>query len=156
MSRFYKLCINKGMMFRFRLREPKIWNLDAVCYCLCAKTHISWNNEIKGTRVQNLASTPKWDLSGWVSSPHTWMMICYSNGIKRQVLRRKPEGAETCHYLRIPYPPGHLQQWCTSVIDVSCLSTLSRTWLLCKILSIWSNFLKGWFTLNWFCKIYFI
>jgi len=56
---FISSCINQGMMFGLQVTEPKIWNLDAVCCCLCAKTHISWNNKIKGASVQNQANTFK-------------------------------------------------------------------------------------------------
>lgn len=153
MSRLYKIRINKveGIRFGPRVKEAKIWNLDVVCYWVCAKPHISQNNE-------TCSEPGKHSLNGFFQdesacSVYRWLYVTQmGSGDKcsREILRE-----QEVPFLVETNPPGH--QLCASVIDINCLSTFLRTWLLCNILSdCLKGFLKGWPTPNWFCKIYFI
>ena len=151
MRRLYKIRINKGIRFGPRVKEAKIWNLDVVCYWVCAKPHISQNNETRSEPGKH-SQMGSFRMSQLALCTDDYMLLEWA---KETSAQGKSWGRREVPFLVETNPPGH--QLCASVIDINCLSTFLRTWLLCNILSdCLKGFLKGWPTPNWFCKIYFI
>lgn len=110
-----------------------------------------WNKRHTFRTRQTLSNVFFQDESA--SSVYRWLSVPQMGS--ETSAQEKSWGSREVPFLVETKPLGH--QLFVSVIDINCLSTFLRTWLLCNILSDCLKwFLKGWPTLNWFCKIYFI